>query len=105
MKQLDWERLRSEYPVGCRVELIQMDDPQAPSVGTIGTITGVDDIGKMNIKLQAGAKDVAEVIEQTKDRILEILRCGLISTYAKSIFLPMKFRIRTFWWSIGGSNP
>lgn len=27
------ERLRREYPVGCRVELVQMDDVQAPPIG------------------------------------------------------------------------
>ena len=39
------ERLRSEYPAGTRVELVQMDDPQAPPIGTKGTVYGVDDIG------------------------------------------------------------
>lgn len=39
------ERLRREYPVGCRVELVQMDDCQAPPIGTKGTVRGVDDIG------------------------------------------------------------
>ena len=39
------ERIRKEYPVGTRVELVQMDDPQAPPVGTKGTVRGVDDIG------------------------------------------------------------
>lgn len=39
------ERLRREYPVGCRVELVQMDDVQAPPIGTKGTVRGVDDIG------------------------------------------------------------
>lgn len=38
------ERLRKEYPVGARVRLIKMDDHQAPPVGTLGTITGVDDM-------------------------------------------------------------
>ena len=28
------EGLRKRYPVGCRVELFRMDDPQAPLVGT-----------------------------------------------------------------------
>jgi hypothetical protein len=32
------ERLRSQYPVGTRVELVQMDDVQAPPVGTKGTV-------------------------------------------------------------------
>jgi hypothetical protein len=39
------ERIRAQYPVGCRVELIKMDDIQAPPIGTKGTVTGVDDIG------------------------------------------------------------
>ena len=37
------ERVRREYPVGTRVELVRMDDVQAPSIGTKGTVTGVDD--------------------------------------------------------------
>ena len=41
------ERLREQYPVGTRVELVKMDDPQAPPVGTKGTVTGVDDIGSI----------------------------------------------------------
>mgnify|MGYP000506134422 FL=1 len=39
------ERIRKEYPVGTLVELVRMDDPQAPPVGTKGTVRGVDDIG------------------------------------------------------------
>lgn len=39
------ERIRKEYPVGARVVLVRMDDPQAPPVGTEGTVCGVDDIG------------------------------------------------------------
>ena len=39
------ERIRKEYPVGSRVELVRMDDPQAPPIGTKGTVRGVDDIG------------------------------------------------------------
>lgn len=37
------ERVRREYPAGTRVELVRMDDVQAPPVGTKGTVTGVDD--------------------------------------------------------------
>ena len=32
------ERIRKEYPVGTRVELVRMEDPQAPPVGTKGTV-------------------------------------------------------------------
>ena len=44
------ERLREQYPQGTRVELIRMDDPQAPPVGTRGTVTAVDDIGTIHVK-------------------------------------------------------
>ena len=41
------ERLRREFPAGTRVELVRMDDPQAPTVGTQGTVLGVDDAGSL----------------------------------------------------------
>ncbi len=41
------ERVKELYPAGTRVELIRMDDPQAPPVGTCGTVTGVDDTGSL----------------------------------------------------------
>lgn len=33
--------LRRMYPKGTRVELVKMEDVQAPPVGTHGTVTGV----------------------------------------------------------------
>ena len=39
------ERILREYPAGTRVELVRMDDAQAPPVGTKGTVKGVDDTG------------------------------------------------------------
>ncbi len=48
------ERIRKEYPVGSRVELVQMDDPQAPPVGTKGTVRGVDDIGSIMVAWDNG---------------------------------------------------
>ena len=48
------ERIRSEYPVGTRVELVRMDDPQAPPVGTKGTVLGVDDIGSIMVAWDNG---------------------------------------------------
>ncbi len=41
------ERLRNKYPIGTRVELVEMEDIQAPPVGTKGTVRGVDDIGSI----------------------------------------------------------
>ena len=48
------ERLRKEYPVGCRVELVKMDDVQAPPIGTKGTVRGVDDIGSIMVDWDNG---------------------------------------------------
>ena len=47
--------LRNEYPVGCRIELISMDDPQAPPKGTRGTVRGVDDIGNLLVRWDNGS--------------------------------------------------
>lgn len=48
------EGLRKRYPVGCRVELLCMDDPQAPPVGTKGAVRGVDDIGSIMVAWDNG---------------------------------------------------
>lgn len=48
------DRLRKEYPRGCRVQLVKMDDPQAPPVGTCGTVIGVDDIGSIMVSWDNG---------------------------------------------------
>ena len=48
------DRLRKDYPAGCRVELVHMDDPQAPPAGTRGTVTGVDDIGTIHVRWDNG---------------------------------------------------
>ena len=49
------ERLRSEYPVGTRVELVRMDDTQAPAPGTKGTVLGVDDTGSLLMRWDNGS--------------------------------------------------
>ena len=46
--------LRDRFPVGCRVELVYMDDTQAPPTGTLGTVYGVDDIGTIHIDWDNG---------------------------------------------------
>lgn len=47
--------LRRRYPAGTRVELLQMDDVQAPPVGTLGTIYGVDDSGSLMVNWDNGS--------------------------------------------------
>lgn len=49
------ERLRQEYPSGIRVELMEMDDPQAPAVGTKGTVRYVDDAGQIGVAWDTGS--------------------------------------------------
>ena len=41
------KKLRKEFPVGCRIVLDEMDDRQAPPIGTQGTCNGVDDAGNI----------------------------------------------------------
>jgi len=49
------KKLKEEYPNGTRIELIQMDDIQAPPVGTKGTVIGVDDIGSILVHWDNGS--------------------------------------------------
>ena len=65
------EQLRREYPAKTRVALVQMDDPQAPPIGTKGTILGVDDTGSIlmnwdndsGLNVVYGADVVRKVVE------------------------------------------
>ena len=65
------ERIRSEYYIGMRIELVKMDDPQAPPVGTKGTVTGVDDVGTIHVAWDCGGslgiaygEDICRKIQQ-----------------------------------------
>lgn len=49
------ERLRLRYPAGTRVELVEMEDAQAPPIGTQGTVTGVDDTGSIMVAWDNGS--------------------------------------------------
>lgn len=49
------EHLRKEYPQGCRIELVRMDDVQAPPIGTRGTVVGVDDAGSIMTRWDNGS--------------------------------------------------
>lgn len=49
------ERVRREYPAGTRVELLRMDDVQAPPTGTKGTVTGVDDTASVMVAWDNGS--------------------------------------------------
>jgi len=49
------ERIRRQYPTGCRVELLRMNDEQAPPIGTKGTVTGVDDTASILVNWDSGS--------------------------------------------------
>ena len=49
------EQMRRQYPEGCRVQLDKMDDPQAPPIGTSGTVIGIDDIGSVMVHWDTGS--------------------------------------------------
>ena len=49
------ERVRREYPAGIIVELVKMDDPQAPPVGTLGEVLGVDDTASLIMRWSNGS--------------------------------------------------
>lgn len=48
------ECVRKMYPVGTRVELVRMDDCQAPPIGTKGTVIAVDDTASLIMKWDNG---------------------------------------------------
>jgi hypothetical protein len=53
--QKEVERIKEQYPVGTRIELISMDDPHAPiESGMQGTVDKVDDIGTLHMKWDNG---------------------------------------------------
>lgn len=50
------ERLKLEYPKGTRIKLLYMDDEQAPPLGTLGTVIGIDDIGSLLVRWDNGSR-------------------------------------------------
>ena len=49
------EEMRRRYPKGTRIELENMDDPQAPPIGTKGTVLCVDDTGSIMVAWDNGS--------------------------------------------------
>ncbi len=55
IKTEELEELRKNYPAGSRVELVHMDDFQAPPPGTCGTVKYVDDAGTIHVAWDTGS--------------------------------------------------
>ena len=49
------EMLRKKYPAGTVLELVSMDDAQAPEPGTKGKVIYVDDIGTIHVQWDNGS--------------------------------------------------
>ncbi|MCD7791345.1 MAG: DUF4314 domain-containing protein [Bacteroides thetaiotaomicron] len=49
------EEVRAQYPAGTVVILDKMIDEQAPSIGTAGVVTSVDDIGTIHVDWLTGS--------------------------------------------------
>ena len=47
--------LRQKYPKGTIVQLISMEDAQAPLSGTLGEVQGVDDAGQILVHWRTGS--------------------------------------------------
>lgn len=86
------EGLRRRYKPGTRVELLQMDDVQAPPIGTKGTVLGVDDVGSILVAWDNGSglsvaygADLCRVVttmnETIKKQILAIRDTGLTNMF------------------------
>lgn len=54
MKQ-DIEQIKKKYPKGTKIELIRMNDTQAPPTGTKGTVDYIDDIGTIHMIWETGS--------------------------------------------------
>lgn len=48
------QRIKEQYPVGTRIRLESMNDPQAVPSGAEGTVIGVDSIGQIMMKWDNG---------------------------------------------------
>ena len=86
------KQLRDTYPTGTRVELVQMDDAQAPPIGTKGTVTGVDDTGSLLVDWDNGSglnviwgvdvvRKVPSMTDTIREQILAIRDTGLTNMF------------------------
>ena len=56
IKKEELEALRAEYPPGCRVELVKMDDPyRKMPPGLQGVVMGIDDSGSIHVDWENGS--------------------------------------------------
>lgn len=49
------EKERAKQYIGKKIELVRMDDPQAPPRGTKGEVWHVDDRGQLHVRWENGS--------------------------------------------------
>ena len=55
LSQKQVEKIKEQYPVGTRIELIHMDDSYGPiKPGAQGTVDSVDDVGTLHMRWDNG---------------------------------------------------
>lgn len=88
IRKEELEALRAEYPQGCRVELVKMDDPYRDMPpGLKGTVEGVDDTGSIHVHWDNGSHlgvvygedECRKVTEDREVTVEELLRRHLPS--------------------------
>ena len=76
IKKETLKRLKKQYPIGCRVELVQMNDPYSTKLkpGCRGTVIAVDDIGTIHVNWDCGSslgvvygEDVCRKVAETDE--------------------------------------
>lgn len=67
--------LRERFRPGTRVELLRMDDAQAPPIGGLGSVIGVDDMGSIMVRWDSGSslsvvygEDVCRIVDEVGGR-------------------------------------
>ena len=61
------EHLRKQYPKGTKIELLEMDDVQAPPIGTVGIVYGADDLGSLLVRWENGSSlSVIDGVDRVK---------------------------------------
>lgn len=69
------QKLAQRYPEGARVKLVRMNDPFAPTVGTLGTVLDIDSTGTIFVRWDNGSglgvvygEDACEVVNPDEEK-------------------------------------
>ncbi len=95
-------KIRRQYPKGTRIELVQMNDAQAPPIGTKGTVQGMDDIGSIMVAWDNGShlnvaygedtvRRLPGMSDTVKEQILAIRDTGLTNMLDPAMVQRMAF--------------